>query len=230
MTADETSRHQEDPAMAIAGEGAPPADAAANENAAASDPEVLAAELADSKDKLLRALAEVENVRRRAQRDKEDATRYAIAGFARDMIGAADDLRRALDAIAPEARAASEAVNNLAVGIEMTERSLLAALERNGVKPMEVIGQTFDANRHEALYEIPDPNHPAGTILQVVERGYMLRDRLLRPAKVGIAKGGAKAEPRLAQQPEPLAESPDQRASAAYGRRTDAGGNLNEEL
>lgn len=229
MTSGETPHHQDDPVTAIAdeGEGVVPADAAANENAAKpADPEVLAAELADAKDKLLRALAEVENVRRRAQRDKEDATRYAIAGFARDMVGVADDLRRALAAIAPEARSASEAVNNLVVGIEMTERGLLSALERNGVKPMEVIGQLFDANRHEALYEIPDPQQVAGTILQVVERGYMLRDRLLRPAKVGIAKGGPKAEP----QPEPLPEASDHRASAAYEKRGGAGSSLNEEL
>ncbi len=229
MTPNETPHHQDDPVTAIAdeGEGAVPTDAAANENAAASaDPEVLAAELADAQDKLLRALAEVENVRRRAQRDKEDATRYAIAGFARDMVGVSDDLRRALEAIAPEARAASEAVNNLAVGVEMTERTLLSALERNGVKPMEVIGQLFDANRHEALYEVPDPNQPAGTIVQVVERGYMLRDRLLRPAKVGIAKGGPRAEPQQASG----AEAPSHRASSAYEKRGDAGGSFNEEL
>lgn len=227
MNPDETPRNQDDPEAAADGQGIPPADTPANENLSErADPEVLAAELADAQDKVLRALAEVENVRRRAQRDKEDATRYAIAGFARDMVGVADNLRRALDSITPQARAASEGLNALAVGVEMTESAMLAALERNGVKPIDAVGQPFDANRHEALFEIPDDTKPAGTVLQVMERGYMLRDRLLRPAKVGIAKGGPRAEPR----PDPAGEVPGQRSPSAYERRTDAGGTFNEEL
>ena len=228
MSPDETPRNQDDPTTVNDEDGAPPpVDAPANENVAApADPEALAAELADAKDKLLRSLAEVENVRRRAQRDKEDTSRYAISGFARDMVGVADNLRRALEAITPEARAANETISNLAVGVEMTERNLLAALERNGVTPIEPMGQPFDANRHEALFEVPDPTRPSGTVVQVMERGYMLRDRLLRPAKVGIAKGGPKAEPR----PDAAGEGSGPRGSTAYERRPDAGGTLNEEL
>jgi len=142
------------------------------------------------------------------------------------MVGVADNLRRALEAITPQARAASEAVNALAVGVEMTESAMLAALDRNGVKPIDAVGQPFDANRHEALFEIPDETKPAGTVLQVMERGYMLRDRLLRPAKVGIAKGGPRAEPRL----DPAGDAQGQRGPSAYERRTDAGGTFNEEL
>jgi molecular chaperone GrpE len=226
MNPDETPRNSDDPVSAAGPDaGASPDTAPANENLAApADAEALAAELADAKDKLLRALAEVENVRRRAQRDREDATRYAISGFARDMLGVADNLRRAIEAITPEARAV-EAVNNLAVGVEMTEAAMLSALERNGVTPIDAVGQPFDPNRHEALYEVPDPTQPSGTVAQMVERGYMLRDRLLRPAKVGVAKGG----PRAAPHPD-AADASGPRGSTPYDRRRDAGGTVDEEL
>lgn len=223
-------------------EAAPPA----NENGADAeaspwadgDGEKVAAELADTKDKLLRALAEVENVRRRAQRDREEASRYAIANFAREMLGVADNLRRALDAATPEARAGSEAVNNLAVGVEMTEQAMLQAFDSVGIKPIEAVGQTFDPNRHEALYEVPDSGHPAGTVAQEVARGYMLHDRLLRPAKVGVARGAAPA-PAGGQDGDGATEADegDPRGSATYEARVDAeshtaesGGKLDEKL
>lgn len=156
----------------------------------------LEAEVAGLNDKLLRALAEMENVRRRADRDKEDTAKYAIANFAREMLSVADNLRRALETIPAETRDKDETLKNLYVGVEMTERSMLGALEKFGVKRIDAMGQRFDHNLHEALFEIEDATKPAGTVLQVLEGGYTIAGRLLRPAKVGISKGGPKAEPR----------------------------------
>lgn len=156
----------------------------------------LEAEVAGLNDKLLRALAEMENVRRRADRDKEDTAKYAVANFAREMLSVADNLRRALDTIPADARDKDETLKNLYVGVEMTERSMLGALEKFGVKRIDAMDQRFDHNLHEALFEIEDATKPAGTVLQVLEAGYTIAGRLLRPAKVGISKGGPKAEPR----------------------------------
>lgn len=153
----------------------------------------LEAEAAELKDKLLRALAEAENVRRRAARDRQDASKYAIAGLAREMLMVADNLRRALDSVDAEARAANEAVESLVAGVEMTERAMLAAFERFAIKPIEALGQKFDHNFHEAMFELDDPTQPAGTVVQELEKGYMLDDRLLRPSRVGVSKGGPAA-------------------------------------
>jgi molecular chaperone GrpE len=154
-------------------------------------PERLAAveaELADAKDKLLRALAETENVRRRAQRDREDAVRYGAANFARDVLTVADNLRRALGA-APDEGARDEVTRTLLAGVAAIERELLAALERNGVKRVEPQpGDRFDHNFHEAVFEVDATGRPAGTIVQVLQPGYVIHDRLLRPAMVGVAK------------------------------------------
>lgn len=193
-------------------------------------------ELAETKDKLLRALAEVENVRRRAQRDRQDASRYAIANFAREMVTVADNLRRALEAVTAEERSASPAVESLTVGVEMTESAMLNAFASAGIKPIEAIGKPFDHNFHEALFELPDPSRPSGTVVQEVERGYVLHDRLLRPAKVGIAKGGPKAATPAADNTA-APEEPDSRGSSTYERGADAqsqagpsGGKVDEEL
>lgn len=187
---------------------------------AAVDPAARIAELealaAEANDRALRALAEAENVRRRAERDKQDASKYAIAGFARDVLGVGDNLRRALDSIDADARKASDAMENLATGVELTERDLHAIMERQAIKRIDPLGQRFDSNQHEALFEIPDDSQPAGTVAQVIEVGYMLHDRLLRPAKVGVTKGGPKAAP--AQQTDA-----DQSAGASSGEA--AGGN-----
>ena len=156
----------------------------------------LEAEVADLKDKLLRALAEVENVRRRAEKEREDAAKYAIANFARDMLSVADNLRRALESIDAKTRAGDEAVENLAVGVEMTERLMMNAFERAGIKPIEALDRRFDHNLHEAMFELEDKEKPAGTVVQVMQTGYTLGDRLLRPAKVAVAKGGPKAGPK----------------------------------
>lgn len=157
------------------------------------------------KDARLRAAAEMENLRRRTARDVHEARSYAIAGFARDMLAVSDNLRRALDAIPAEARASGDAgYAALIEGVEMTERAMLAALERHGVKKLEPEGQRFDPHFHQAMFEIPNPDVPANTVVQVVQTGYVIGDRVLRPAMVGVAKGGPKQA--AANDAEPAAE------------------------
>lgn len=169
-----------------------PAEAAAAELAA-----MLAkaeAELADTKDKLLRTLAESENQRRRAQREREDAQKYAAANFARDMIDASDNLRRALASV-EGATIQDDRAKALIDGVAATERSLLAAFERHGIRRIEPkIGDRFDPNLHEAMFEVPNTGQPSGTIVQLVQSGYQMHDRLLRAAMVGVAKADAPAQ------------------------------------
>ncbi len=150
-------------------------------------------QLAELKDQLLRARAETENVRRRAARDKEDASRYAIANFARDMLSVADNMARALEAVPEEDRSGDSPMASLAQGIEMTERELLAALDRHGIKKIEPMGEKFDHNLHQAMFEMPDDSAAPGTVVQVMQAGYVIADRLLRPAMVGVAKAAAAA-------------------------------------
>jgi molecular chaperone GrpE len=178
-----------DPAVAPVGEGpgvTGPSSSLESQLAAAR------AEAAELKDQLLRALAETENVRRRAQRDREDAQKFAVTGFARDLLPVADNLRRALEAVAPEAIATDEALKNLVTGVEMTERQLIAGFEKHGLKRIDAMGQRFDSNLHQAMFEVPGTDQPAGTVVQVLQAGYTLNDRLLRPAMVGVAKGEPK--------------------------------------
>lgn len=153
--------------------------------------EALAAENADLKDKLLRAAAEVENIRRRSEREKADALKYGAANFARDILAVADNLRRALDSVPDDRRDGSDdVVKSIIEGVEMTERSVLAAFEKNGITPVEpALGDKFDPNHHEAMFEVPGTGQPSGSIVQVVEVGYLIGDRLLRAARVGVAKG-----------------------------------------
>lgn len=148
-------------------------------------------ENADLKDKLLRAVAEAENTRRRSERERQDAVRYAAAGFARDMVQVSDNLRRAVATLKPEEREASPAtVKALIDGVEATERQLLATFERHGIKEITPApGDRFDAHLHEAMFEVPGSGQPAGSVVHVVEAGYMIGDRLLRAARVGVAKG-----------------------------------------
>ncbi|MDO8422298.1 MAG: nucleotide exchange factor GrpE [Parvibaculum sp.] len=147
-------------------------------------------ENAELKDKVLRAMSEAENTRRRAIRDREDAQRYGAQKFAGDMVIVSDNLRRAIAALKPEDRAASpETVQSLIDGVEATERQLLAAFERHGIKEITPLaGDRFDAHLHEAMFEVPNSGQPAGTVVHVVEAGYMIGDRLLRAARVGVAK------------------------------------------
>ncbi len=151
------------------------------------------AKLAELKDQTLRALAETENVRRRVQRDRDEALKFATTGLAKDLLPVADNLRRALDAIPKDALEKDEALRNFATGVEMTERLLLAALERHQIKRIEALGQKFDSNLHQAMFEVPGTGQPAGTVVQVLEAGYTINERLLRPALVGIAKAEAAA-------------------------------------
>lgn len=229
-------------------EGASPAQAPADPPAAspaatpdagppAPSPETqiaaLEGQVAELNDKLLRALAEAENVRRRAERDREDAFKYAVANFARDVLGVADNLRRATESIDADVRKADPAVDKVMAGIELTEREMLATFERYGIKPVAALGEKFDHNRHEALFEVEDKARPAGTVVQVLETGYTLHDRLLRPAKVGLAKGGPKVEARADAKPE--AAEPGRKASpgapGAYeSKGSEPGGKLDEKL
>ena len=151
----------------------------------------LEAELAEYKDRLLRALAETENVRRRAQREREDASKYAIAGFAKDLLSAADNLRRALESL-PESEAKDERTRSLLAGVAATERELLGVFERHGIKRIDPKGESFDHNFHQAIFETESPEQPSGSVVEVLQPGYVLHDRLLRPAMVGVAKGGPK--------------------------------------
>lgn len=150
-------------------------------------------EVAELKDQLLRALAETENVRNRARREREEALRYAAAPLAKDLLPVADNLRRAIESVGPEAAAEDERLNSLRVGVEMTEKGLLDTLAKHGVARIDPLGERLDPHRHEAMMEIPDPSKPAGTVAQVFEVGYVLHDRLLRPARVGVAAGGPTA-------------------------------------
>src|SRR4051795_8329122 len=151
------------------------------------------AELAETRDRLLRALAETENVRRRLQRERDDARKYAAGAFAKDLLSPVDNLRRALDAM-PEAETTDPRARSLRDGVAATERELLAAFERHGLKRIDPKGERFDHNFHQAIFEAERPDVPAGTIVEVLQPGYVLHDRLLRPAMVGVAKGGAKAD------------------------------------
>jgi molecular chaperone GrpE len=152
----------------------------------------LEAELADVQDRLLRALAETENTRRRAQRERADAEKYSVAKFAGDMLSVADNLRRALDSL-PESEARDDRTRSLLDGVAATERELLAAFERYSLKRIDPKGEKFDHNFHQAVFEMENTGRPAGTVIEVLQPGYVLHDRLLRPAMVGVAKGGAPA-------------------------------------
>ncbi|WP_192252142.1 nucleotide exchange factor GrpE [Mesorhizobium silamurunense] len=146
------------------------------------------------KDRALRIAAEMENLRRRTARDVHDARTYAVANFARDMLSVSDNLRRALDAIPAEAKASGDAgFKALIEGVDLTERAMLSALERHGVKKLAPEGEKFDPNFHQAMFEVPNPDVPAGTVVQVVQPGYSIGERVLRPAMVGVSKGGPKA-------------------------------------
>jgi molecular chaperone GrpE len=167
--------------------------------------EALAKEAAEARDRMLRTLAEMENLRKRTSREVADARVYGITGFARDVLEIADNLQRALDAVPAETRASADpGLKALIEGVELTERSLHNALEKNGVKKLDPSGGKFDPNFHQAMFEVPDPSVPAGTVVQVVQAGYTIGERVLRPALVGVSKGGAK-QPAAANGNDPSA-------------------------
>ena len=190
MMTDTTARNS-DAASAEENTAAPAAGASVEP--AVESAEALANEAAELKDKLLRALADMENLRKRTEREVMDARAYGIASFARDLLGVADNMRRALDAVVTDLReTADSGFKALLEGVELTERDLLKTLEKHGVKKFEPYGEKFDPNLHQAMFEVPDPAATVGTVVQVVQAGYMIGDRMLRPALVGIAKGGPK--------------------------------------
>ena len=250
---DAKNRPDEDPSAEAADTGADQtqADAAAPDDAAGeaaapeipdvvaemadeSDASAIDAELAETKDRLLRALAEAENVRRRASRDVENAQKRAIAGFAREMISVADNLARALASVDAKAAEESEALKSLLTGVDMTAREMMNAFERNAIKKVDPLGDRFDPQIHEAMFEFEDASKPAGTVGQVMEPGYTLHGQTIRPAKVGVTKGGPKpdAAPRPSDQ---VISDGEQEKKPGGGRAYEdqgkaSGGHLDEEL
>lgn len=150
----------------------------------------LEAKVKDATDKMLRALAEVDNTRKRAEKERQDVSKFAITSFARDMLGVADNLRRAISAVPADQRDSNPALKNILLGVEATERELQRALEAQGIRKVDPIDQKFDANLHEVMFEVNTPDKPPGIIVQVIESGYTIHERLLRPARVGVSKGG----------------------------------------
>ncbi len=147
-------------------------------------------ELAAMKDQALRALAEVENTRRRSERELADMSKYAVSNFARDLVNVLENLQRATDAISPELRVSQPAVASLATGVEMTLKELITTFERYGIVRIDPLGQKFDHNYHQAVAQIDAPGAEAGTVVQVLQAGYSIHDRLLRPAMVAVAAAG----------------------------------------
>ncbi len=156
--------------------------------------EALSRESAEYKDRHLRTLAEMENLRRRTEREVADSRVYGVTNFARDILAVADNMARSVSALTAELQQrADDGVKALLDGVELTERELLKVLEKHGVKKFDPLGEKFDPNLHQAMFEIPDPSRPAGTVAQVMQPGYMIGERVLRPALVAVAKGGPKA-------------------------------------
>src|SRR5262245_63750193 len=169
------------------------------------------AQATEYKDQLLRALAEAENSRRRMQRDRDEALKHAPAVLAKDILTVADNLRRAIEHIPQDALAYDEALASLATGVEMTERLLLSAFEKHNIRQLNPLGERFDSNFHQAMFEMPGTGQPPGTVVQVMEAGYLIHDRLLRPALVGVAEAGA---PGVAP---PMPAEPEEEIYAAEG-------------
>lgn len=190
------------------------ADAAAPASGAAPDPALatLKAEVGDLKDRILRAHAEMDNMRKRLEREKAEAHKYALTNFARDLLAVGDNLQRAIASVPAAAAEANGTLKGFLDGVTMTERELLAALERNGMKRLDPKGEPFNPHQHQAVMEAHNPEVPAGTVVQVFQCGYLIEDRVLRPAMVVVAKGGAKA-----------GKAPEEGAAASTGG-ADAGG------
>ncbi len=159
--------------------------------ALAAENDKLDTEIAELNDKLLRATAEMENLRRRTQKELADSKTYSIAGFAREMLGVSDNLRRAIEHVDEKDKEQS-GLKSLIEGVEMTERELLAALEKNGVKKLSPVNEKFDPHFHQAMFEIQNPDVPNNTVCEIVQVGFVIGERVLRPAMVGVAKGGPK--------------------------------------
>jgi molecular chaperone GrpE len=161
--------------------------------AAAERIKALEAEVTELKDRSLRALADAENTRRRAQRETADARKFGPGGLAKDLLNVSDNLRRALDSVPGDLRASDEQINNLMTGVEMVEKEFLSAFGKNGITKIEPLGEPFNHDLHQAMYEVEGTGKPAGTVVEMLQPGFLLHDRLLRPAMVAIAKGQPEA-------------------------------------
>ena len=177
----------------------------------------LRAEVADLKDKLLRAHAEVENMRKRTEREKEETAKYAVTRLARDIVTVGDNFQRAIDAVPAGAAEQDAALKSFLEGVTMTERELLNVLERYGIKRVTPINEPFNPHLHQAVMEMPRPDVPAGTIVQIFQSGFTIEDRVLRPAMVAVAKGGPKAAAA------PAAEAPPDAPPQAGNNNTQPG-------
>src|SRR5262245_65065204 len=188
----------------------------ANTDAQAPDPAAqasaeltaLVAENSDMRDRLLRTMADMENLRKRTEREKADTARYAISNFARDMLTVGDNLRRTIEHVPADAAAQDPALKSFLEGVELTERELLNMLERHGVARIDPIGARFDPNFHQAMFEVEKKDVPEGTVVEVMQGGYTIGDRCLRPALVAVSKGGPKPAP-IAQEDPPKAANDD---------------------
>jgi molecular chaperone GrpE len=188
-------------------EEAPGTEAVAEERVAE-----LESEVAGLKDQLLRALAETENLRRRSQRERADVAKYAAVPMLRDLLAVADNLSRAIESVPAEECTGDPRLETLLAGVKLTEKELNAVLERHNVVKLDPMGEPLDPHRHEAMFEVPDESRPNGTVVQVVQAGYVLHDRLLRPARVGVSRGGPAKVPNENQNAEgdgTAEESPD---------------------
>ncbi len=164
--------------------------------------DTLKAEVAELKDRVLRTHAEMENMRKRSEREKADTLKYAVSRFAQDMLSVGDNVQRAINAVPPEAAEQDPVLKSFLEGVTMTERELLNVFERNGIKRMSPQGEIFNPHHHQAVMETQNPEVPSGTVVQVLQPGYLIEDRVLRPAMVVVAKGGAKAPQPESAQPE----------------------------
>jgi len=172
------------------------------------DLESLLAENADMRDRLLRTMADMENLRRRTEREKEDTARYAISNFARDVLTLGDNLRRVIEHVPADAASGDPALKNFLEGVELTERELLNMMEKHGVAKLEPLGQRFDPNQQQAMYEVPSTDVPDGTVVEVMQAGYTIGDRVLRPALVAVSKGGPKPAAQTAEGDDGFAPDP----------------------
>ncbi|ODA67909.1 heat shock protein GrpE [Methyloligella halotolerans] len=194
MTDETTEPRDEDEEMKDNAEAAN--DGTEAETSEGRDDADLVAENAKLRDQLLRTMADMENLRRRTEREKSDTSKYAVSSFARDVLTVGDNLRRTIEHVPAEAASKDPALKSFLDGVELTERELLNMLERHGVKKLDPLGERFDPNNHQAMYEVPNPEVPEGTVVDVMQAGYTIGDRCLRPALVAVSKGGARNQPQ----------------------------------
>jgi molecular chaperone GrpE len=189
----------QDPPPASEHDSAPPASEAVAQEDEKAPPspedriQELAAALAEAEDRALRQLAETENIRRRFERERAESLKYAASGLARDLLNVADNLYRALKAVPDGMRDGDDAAKNFLIGVEMTEKELIAAFQKHGIRRILPVGETFSHKEHQAMFEVEGTGKPAGTVVELMQPGYIMHDRLLRPAMVGVAKGDPEA-------------------------------------